>query len=365
MCHGIKKADLNTACMKKSIILYILAVVLITASIIKIISTRHKHKSKKQATTIQIFPAEGYIARDTIVSFELNTVGTIRAYESTKIVSEISKRLVSINFTEGTFVQKGKVLFKLDDADLIAKLVKLRLQEELAQHNEERHRALLEKGGISKQAYDEAENTLKVIQAEIQLLEVELDKTEIRAPFSGKIGLRYISEGAFIMPKKILTNLLDVSRLRIDLSVPERYANNIFNGMEITFTVPAIPRLFKANIKAIEPNIDLSTRNLEIMAVVDNQDGLLFAGSTAKILLKFQEKEKSIYVPTQCLVPSPLGYRIYILNHGKADLREITTGIRAKEYVQLLDGVKSGDTLVMTNLLRIRPGSVVQINKFN
>ncbi len=352
------------ALMKKSIILYLLVGILIVISIIKIIRDRNKKLSQNNIATAQIFPAEGYITRDTIVSFELNTVGTIRAYEATKIVSEISERLVSINFTEGTFVKKGKLLFKLDDAELEARLTKLKLQEELAQSNEERNRALLKKGGISQKAHDETYNTLKVIQAEIKLLEVELDNTEIRAPFSGQIGLRYVSEGAFLVPNKVLTNILDVSKLRIDFSIPERYASSIFKGMEITFTVPSNPQSFNAKIVAFEPKIDPGTRNLEIMAVASNEDGLLFAGSTAKIVLDFQEIEESIYIPTQCLLPSAMGYRVYIVNYGKADLCEVSTGIRANEYVQILDGVKSGDTLVMTNLLRLRHGSAVQINKF-
>lgn len=349
--------------MKKSIILYVLAGILITASIIKIVRNINRNKSKKSNTTVNVFPAEGYIARDTIVDFELNTVGSVRAYESTKIVSEISKRLVSINFSEGTFVKKGTLLFKLDDADLKAKLEKLKLQEELAQHNETRNRALLEKGGISQQAYDEAKNTLEVIQAEIREIEVDLDKTEIRAPFSGQIGLRHISEGAFVMPNKILTNLIDVSKLRIDFSVPERYANNISEGMEISFSVPSITKSFTAVVKAIEPNIDAETRNLELMAVVDNSEGLLFAGSTAKISISFSEQEESIYIPTHCLIPSPMGYRAYLMKKGKADLIEVETGIRTNEYVQILDGINSGDTIIMTNLLRIRPGSHVKITK--
>ena len=351
--------------MKKSIFLYALAGALIIVSVIKIIRNRNKEKLKQGSITALVLPAEGYIAKDTVVSFELNTVGSIRAYEATKIVSEINKRLVSINFNEGSFVTKGTLLFKLDDADLKARLVKLKLQEELAQHNEERNRDLRESGGISQQAYDEALNTLKVIQAEIMLTQVDLDKTEIRAPFSGQIGLRHVSEGAFVTPNKVLTNLYDIRKLRIDFSLPERYSSNIFNGMELSFTVPSITDTFTGVIEAIEPNIDQETRNLEIMAVVDNSNEKLFSGSTAKISLNFREKQKSIFVPTQCLLPTPMGYRIYIMNQGKADLKEVKTGTRSNEYIQLLEGVNIGDTIVVTNLLRIRPGSSVNIIKCN
>jgi len=351
--------------MKKSIILYFLAAIIIGAAIFKIFKDRQKKHSIQAPAAERVFPAEGFLVRDTIVNYELNTIGTIRANESVDIVSEISKRLISINFQEGTYVTKGTLLFKLDDADLKARLEKLTIMEALALQNEQRNKTLLEKGGISQEIYDGVLNNLKTIQADIHLINVELDKTEIKAPFSGKIGLRYVSEGAFVTPDMILTTLQDVSRVRIDLSVPERYANSLKTNMVIVFTTPANPKEFSATIKAIQPNIDIGTRNIQIMAMADNKNGMLFPGSSIKVTLEFEESERSIFVPTQCLIPSLKGYNVYIVKNGEVRMNQVTTGRRTNESVQLLDGTEIGDTLVMTNILRIRPGSLVTIDKIN
>ncbi len=347
--------------MKRSIILYLLAFLIIGAAAYKVIKERRKKNITKTAVTAPVFPVEGYLVRDTIAEYELQTIGTIRANESVHIVSEISKRLIFINFSEGTFVTKGTLLFKLDDADLKARLEKFTLMEALAMQNEQRNKTLLEKGGISQGVYDEVLNNLKTIQADIHLIQVELDKTEIRAPFSGMIGLRNVSNGAFITPDMILTRLQDVSKVRIDFSIPERYANSIEPGLKISFTLPANPEVFTATIKASQPNIDVTTRNLKIMAMTDNSSGLILPGSSVKVSLQFEESQRSIFVPSQCLVPSLKGYNVYVVSEGKAILREVIVGRRTNKSVQLLDGTKPGDTLIMTNLLRIRPGSKVEI----
>lgn len=347
--------------MKRSIILYLLAFLIVGAAAYKVIKERRKTKLTKTAVTTPVFPAEGYLVKDTIVEYGLQTIGTVRANESVHIVSEISKRLIFINFSEGTFVSKGTLLFKLDDADLKARLEKFTLMEALAMQNEQRNKTLLEKGGISQGVYDEVLNKLKTIQADIHLIQVELDKTEIRAPFSGMIGLRNVSNGAFITPDMVLTRLQDVSKVRIDFSIPERYANSIKPGLTISFTLPANPEVFTATIKASQPNIDVTSRNLKIMAMTDNSSGLILPGSSVKVSLQFEESKKSIFVPSQCLVPSLKGYNVYVVSEGKAILREVIVGRRTNMSVQLLDGTKPGDTLIMTNLLRIRPGSKVEI----
>ncbi len=351
--------------MKKSIILYILAGIFITASVVKIFMNRQKSHALQSTISSPVILAEGFIVRDTVINYELNTIGSMRAYESVDIESEISKRLVSVNFEEGTFVKKGTLLFKLDDADLKAMFERLIIQEELASQNEQRNKTLLEKGGLSQQVYDKVLNDLLILQADIKLINVDLDKTEIRAPFSGKIGLRYVSEGAFVTPDRILTTLQDIKKLRIDFSIPERYAYSIMSGMKITFTISGNSRLFSATIKAVQPNIDVDTRNIRIMAIADNTDELLFPGSSVKVFLNFQETEKSIFVPSQSLLPSLKGYNVYIVHNGKALMSNVSTSIRTKENVQLLEGVKIGDTLVMTNLLKIKPGSTVKIIKLN
>ncbi len=347
--------------MKRSIILYILAAALIVFAAVKIVRNKQKSKSIAPMAAAQAIGADVFVARDTLVTYQINSVGSLLANEHVLIQSEVSQRLVAIYFREGTFVSGGSLLFKLDDATLKADLNKLRIEEELAIQNESRDRVLLEKGGISQQAYDETLNRLKTLQAEIARIQVDIDKTEIRAPFSGRIGLRNVSEGAYVRPADILTTLDDVSRIKLDFTVPERYAGSIGKGLPVTFTISGSPVIYSATIDALEPSVDASTRNLKIRAITDNKEGKLLPGLSAKVFLDFQETTASIFIPSQCLIPVLKGYQVYVCREGLVRAFPVKTGIRNKESVQILEGLSAGDTVVMTNLLRLRSGASVKI----
>lgn len=347
--------------MKRSIILYLLAAALIAFAAVKIVRNKHKSKSIAPVAAVQAVGADVYLARDTLVSYQVSSVGTLMANEHVLIQSEVSQRLVDIYFSEGTYVPKGSLLFKLDDATLKAELNKLRIQEELAVQNESRDHVLLEKGGISQQAYDETLNRLKTLRAEIARIQVDIDKTEIRAPFAGRIGLRNVSEGAYVKPTDILTTLEDVSQIKLDFTVPERYAGSISKGQPVTFTLSGSPIIFQAAIDALEPSVDASTRNLKIRALAGNKEGKLMPGLSAKVFLDFQETTASIFIPSQCLIPVLKGYQVYVQRDGRVEALPVRTGIRNSESVQILEGLAAGDTVVMTNLLRLRPGARLQI----
>lgn len=349
--------------MKRSIILYLIAAALIAFALFKIIQNRREKHTAHAPGSQQVLAAEAYIARDTVVKYQINTVGTLRANEHVEIQSEVSQRLISINFHEGSYVRKGTLLFKLDDATLQAEWKKLKILEELALQNELRDRVLLEKGGISQQEYDETLNHLKTKQAEIESIEVDIEKTEIRAPFSGKVGLRNVSEGAYIRPGDVLTTLEDVSMIKLDFTVPERYAGSIRKGQEVSFTIAGNPETFRAIIDAFQPGVDVSTRNLTIRALADNTEGLLIPGLSVKVIMGFPESRASIFIPTQCLIPTIRGYEVYKYRQGVIEAVQVKTGSRTTESVQILEGLLAGDTVIMTNLLRLKTGAKVNIIK--
>ncbi|MDD5507804.1 MAG: efflux RND transporter periplasmic adaptor subunit [Bacteroidales bacterium] len=347
--------------MKRSIILYLLAAALIAFAVVKIVRNKRQSQSIASVATVQAIGADAYIARDTLVSYQISSVGSLLANEHVLIQSEVSQRLVAIHFQEGTYVARGSLLFKLDDATLKADLNRLSIQEELAVQNESRDHVLLEKGGISQQAYDETLNRLKTLRAEIARVQVDIDKTEIRVPFSGRIGLRNVSEGAYVKPTDILTTLEDVSQIKLDFTVPERYAGSISKGQTVTFTLSGSPVIYQATVEALEPSVDASTRNLKIRALAGNKEGKLMPGLSAIVFLDFQETSTSIFIPSQCLIPVLKGYQVFMQKDGYVQALPVKTGIRNNESVQILEGLSAGDTVVMTNLLRLRPGARVQI----
>ncbi len=203
-------------------------------------------------------------------------LGNVVANEEVQIVSEKSRRLVKVNFEEGAYVQKGQLLFKLDDADLKAQLKKLLTQRKLYTSEEFRSASLLKREGISKQEYERVASSLEAIDADIEIIKVELSKTELRAPFSGKTGIRQVSEGAFVQPNTTLVSLEDIGNVKIEFAVPEKYANSITVNQEIQFTVENSDQAYTACIAVIEPTIEQSTRSLFIRAIADNSGKNLF-----------------------------------------------------------------------------------------
>ena len=347
--------------MKKIITAIVILAIIAILIIYKVTLDKKEKSDTAIAVPSKIVPADAFLVRDTTIEYQISTIGTIRANESVEIVSEISKKIVGIFLKEGSFVSKGQLLFKLDDADIVAKMEKLKLDEQLAMANESRERALLTKGGISQQKYDEVLNLLKTIQAEIDYLEVELSKTELIAPFSGKIGLRNVSIGAYVSPNVILANLQDISKIKIDFTIPEKYATDIKPGQVISFKTDYSPETFIAKVEATEPSVDLKTRTIQIRAIIDNRNNLLVPGSSVKVNLNLKELSKSIFVPTEALIPSLKGYGVYLYKNGKAVLTICKLGIRTKSAVQVLEGMNVGDTLITTNLLSIKPNSPVKI----
>jgi membrane fusion protein (multidrug efflux system) len=291
-------------------------------------------------------------------------VGTLAANESVNVVAELSRRLVAVRVAEGTEVEKGDLLFELDDADLRARLAELEVRRDLAARTEERQRALLayDKKALSQQAYDQAVAELKMVEAEILSLRVTLAKTEIRAPFRARVGLRRVSEGAWITPETLLTTLQDTSRIKIDFTLPERYAGAIAIGQAFRFRVDGRSDDFEGRVAAIEPAIDAPTRSLLVRGVTENPSGTLLPGAFASVEVPVEQAEAGILVPAQAIVPSASGHAVYVLRGGRADLQEVEIGMRTQDAVEIRRGLASGDTVLTTNLLRLRPGIAVEVD---
>ena len=351
--------------MKRVLILSGIIIVVIILILVKIFFISGKQDRQNPSATNPAIIVECYVARDTSVNYQLETIGTVRANEQVEIVSEINRKITSIFLREGASVSKGQLLFKLDDADITARINKLSIEEKLAGANESREKILLSKGGISQERYDIVSNLRQTLMAEIEVLKVDLAKTEIRAPFAGKIGLRNVSEGTLVNPTVILANLVDINRIKLDFSIPERYAGDLKVGSEIRFRTDYLDSDRTAIVEAIEPAVDLKTRTLLVRAVAPNRDGKLVAGTSARVSLTLQEINKAIFVPTSALIPSIKGYSVFIARNGVALSAMVKTGIRSREYVQVLDGLQIGDTIVTTNLLRIKNESSIKILKIN
>jgi membrane fusion protein (multidrug efflux system) len=308
-------------------------------------------------------PAEVFVVRNDALRETIGTVGTLAANEAVDVVAELSRRLVSVDVVEGGSVTKGERLFKLDDADLRAQLAELEVRRQLAARTVERQRALLEyeKKALSQQAYDQARTDLAAIDAEIAALRVTLAKTEIRAPFDARVGLRRVSEGAWITPDTQLTTLQDTSRIKIDFTLPERHAGAVAIDQEFRFRVVGRSEDFAGRVIAVEPAIDPATRSVRVRGISENPDGLLVPGAFATVELALERASSGVLVPAVAVVPSATGHAVYVVEAGRAKLREVEIGVRTRDAVEVLRGLAAGETVLTSNLLRVREGTPIAV----
>jgi membrane fusion protein, multidrug efflux system len=299
--------------------------------------------------------AETYVVQNVPFAHTVSTVGTLKANESVSIVPELSRRLVKIHFEEGAPVAAGDLLFKLDDSDLVAELAEIDARMQLAKSNKARAENLRPSESISQQEYEAVAAQLSILEAQRNTKATEIAKTEIRAPFAGRAGIRQVSEGAFVSPATPLIQLQDVSRIKVDFPLPERYAGDVKIGQKFNFTVAGNGTIFQGIVSVIEPAIDASTRSLQIRGLCSDPKGLL-PGGFAEVTLTLDGTAQGFVIPSQAIVPSPRGQGVYLIETGKAKLQPVEVGIRTEDKVQILRGLKQGDVIATTNLLRIRPG---------
>ena len=288
--------------------------------------------------------------------------GSIEANENVEIRSEVSGIVEKISFSEGTQVSKGQVLLKVNDIELRAQLSQAITKQKLASENERRAKLLLQKEAISQEEYDIASAEFRSLKAQTQLIQAQIAKTTIRAPFSGKIGLRNISPGTYVTPTTIITKLVSSSQVKISFSIPEKYASEIENNATITFTIPNNPQKFSAKIYAIEPEIETATRTLKIRAIADNSNGKLLPGTFATIELSLKNIKDAIVIPTEAVVPIQDGKVVYIANNGKAKEVKIETLARTSKDVVVTSGIKSGDTLLTSGVMSLKDEADIKVN---
>lgn len=317
------------------------------------------------ARASRTIPVSGLIARPQVLENKITITGSVIANESVEITSEISGMIEKISFEEGKTVKKGELLIKLNSDELEAQFEKLKYSKKLREDSEYRQRKLLEKEAISQEEYEIALTELNTSIADIKLVEAQLAKTKIRAPFDGVIGLRYISEGSYITSNTRIAYLANINPVKLEFSVPGKYSSKIKNGDKIVFNTDATINDYEGEVYAIDPQIDQNTRTLKIRAISQNTDGTLIPGQFAKIELILQEADNAIMLPTESVIPQLSGHRIYKYENGKAKELNVEIGVRTSTEVEIVNGLNIQDTVLVSGLLQIKDGSAVEITTLN
>jgi membrane fusion protein, multidrug efflux system len=309
----------------------------------------------------EIVRADGHFIETEQLDSNISATGTLRAIQEVELSTEVSGMVIGIHFEEGGEVEEGQLLIKVNDNDLQAERDRLETNIELMEETAARQQQLFERGGATQEDYDNTVMQLNNLRAEYAAVQVQIERTEVRAPFEGRVGLNYISTGAYVTPSSQIATLQNMDSVRIDFSVPERYSASVFNGNEIRFYVQGVDSVFTGRVAATEPQIDPRTRTLQVRAVTDNSDGLLNPGSFANVELILDTFEDAILIPSVALIPDSGNYKVYIYDDGVVREQFVETGIRTRDRVQILEGLQPGDMVLTSALLRLSEGSRVEL----
>ncbi|WPU98842.1 efflux RND transporter periplasmic adaptor subunit [Mucilaginibacter sp. cycad4] len=303
------------------------------------------------------------IVKDTAVNNIIDITGTIDANEKVSLISQTAGNITGIYFNEGTKVTKGQLLVKVYNQDLEASLQQNQYQVALAKQQENRNRQLLQKEAISQEEYDTSLTSLNSLKAAADVIKAQIARTEIRAPFSGTIGLRNVSPGSYLSPSSPIANLVNIDPAKVTFAVPERYLSILGPGSKIRFRTESSMENFVGTVYAIDPSIDAGSRTITVRAKAPNPKGVLTAGSFAKINLTLDQIPKTILLPTQAVIPDLKSSIVWIYKNGIAVSKPVKTDLRTDTKIQVTEGLQPGDSVVVSGLIQMRPKVPLKILK--
>ncbi|MFM9050727.1 MAG: efflux RND transporter periplasmic adaptor subunit [Bacteroidota bacterium] len=298
------------------------------------------------------------VAQFTTLADRLECNGSVLASESVELRVESSGRLISIYQKDGVFVKAGTLLAKVNDAELQAQLRQQNILLELARKNKSRLEQLVALNGVNQSDYDEAVSKVATIEAAIDVIKAQIEKTEVRARFDGVLGLRTVSVGAYVTPQTLLGILQQKGQVKVDFTVPEQYRSYVKIGSRINIAGTGTSRdTLVGTVSATETQVNSSTRNL-VCRVLLSYDGFL-PGSFVKVLIP--RATSCIAIPSQCIIPDAVSDKVLVVKEGKGSFANIRTGARTRGFVEVIDGLSEGDSVIVTGVLFVRPDSPVKI----
>ncbi|PWJ59597.1 membrane fusion protein (multidrug efflux system) [Dyadobacter jejuensis] len=300
------------------------------------------------------------MARETVEN-EIFASGTVLPNEEVDLKAELSGRLVQLKIDEGAYVKKGQLIAKINDRDIRAQLQKVGHNQALAQKIEQRQKKLLHVEAINLQDYDQTATDINVLEAEKEVLQAELEKTEIRAPFSGRIGLKNISEGAYVAPGTSIATVVQRNPIKVEFAVPEKYAQEIKVGSLVKLSLEGDQAIYTAKIIALDPKIDESLRTLKVRALASNAQERIVPGMFVKVQVALAANQDALMVPTEAIVPVLKGKKVFVVKNGKAQEVLIKTGLRTDSKVEVLEGLQPGDSLITTGIIALKANTTVKV----
>lgn len=291
----------------------------------------------------------------------IRAVGSLVPNEEVELASETSGKVESVLFKEGATVRKGEVLIKVNDDDLQAQLKRLDFQKKTLGEKLERQRILFAKEAVSRENFDQVQTEYNMLLAEIEALNVKISRASIKAPFSGVIGFRYVSEGSYLQPNTKIAKLVDYNTLKLEFSIPEKYVGLPLSGKKIYFQTENNTKRYEASIYAAEPKVDQATRTIMLRALFDNARAELRPGMTIRVTIPTSEAADILMIPTEAVIPSAEGKSVWLVQNGKPISQPIETGVRLEKDIEVLKGLQQGDSVIITGIMQMRDGANIVI----
>ncbi len=346
--------------MKKTVIWIVIIAAVVKALIL--LKPVNKDAIVGPPASKKIIQVEGRIVKTTPVSNIIKVSGNIMSNEEVNLQSQIAGVVTDVNFIEGAHIKKGDLLIKIDDAQYQAQLQKDQVAKNLDQVTVDRTKKLLDINGVSQQDYDIALNNLNTVIADMKLIEVSIGYCSIRAPFDGVIGLKNVSPGSYINTGTVIADIEQLSPIKIDFYVPEKYSGQLQKDDSIHFTVSGYEENFAGIIYAVDPKIEQTSGGMHVRALSPNKNGRLLPGQFANISIMLSHVDNAIMIPTEAVIPKVIGQNIYVYKKGVAVSKPIELGIRTDSTVEVTKGLNPGDTIITRGSMVIYPGSKVTIN---
>ncbi|HLW08687.1 MAG TPA: efflux RND transporter periplasmic adaptor subunit [Marinilabiliaceae bacterium] len=318
-------------------------------------------ENPQQINRLTVLPVTVVKLESSTMEISIKSAGTLIPEEEVSVTTEVSGMVSAIHFEDGMTVKKGDLLVRINDDELQAQLEKAEHQRDLVRQTLERQEVLLKKDAISLEAFDKVKTDLLVLDSEVQLLNVKISKTYIKAPFSGRVGFRNVSQGSYLQPGMVITRLVKTSPLRLEFAVPERYQSEKLTGRNVQFTVAGFNDQFTAEIYAKEPQVDERTRSLVLRSRYANTDQRLLPGMFANITVPIQRLENVVQVPAQAIIPEMNGETVFLYKNGVALKQNVVTGIRNENNVAITEGLAAGDSVITSGILQLRHQMPVKV----
>ncbi|HEX8546208.1 MAG TPA: efflux RND transporter periplasmic adaptor subunit [Cytophagaceae bacterium] len=312
---------------------------------------------KNGATPVSVF-----VVGKSSLQNNFYTSGTILPNEEAELKAEATGRVTYLNLPEGSYVKAGTLLLKVNDSDVKAQFSKITTQLKMASVAEARQKKLLHLEGISAQDYDIALSNLNVLKSDSAYHRALLSKTEIYAPFDGIIGIRNVSHGGYLTPATTVAKILQINPIKIDFSLPEKYSSLLTVGDLIKFKTEGLADVFTAKLTVRDPQVDVGSRSVRYRAVCNNPKAILLPGSFARVEIDLKENSKSLFVPTEAIVPVLKGRKVFVVKNGKAEQRMVETGLRTDDHVQVISGLQVNDSVVVNGNFQLKDGADVKVS---